>query len=131
MKKFLLLLIASIGVIIALRMTVEDVSAFSQIVRDMGYEVGDTPIETVELVIPENFSPVYEKYNNMLKENGYDLSLYKGKKCTRYSYLIPSLNARANILVHNGKIIGGDISGITLDGIMIPIKKTEKSSEKD
>ena len=123
MKKFLCLIIFSIGMIIALRVTVEDVSAFSQIVRDMGYEVGDAPFETVELVIPENFGSVYERYNNMLKEEGYDLTPYKGKKRTRYTYLIPSLNARANILVHNGKIIGGDISGITLDGIMIPIKK--------
>ena len=130
MKKFLFLIIISIGMIIALRVTVEDVSAFSQIVSEMGSEVGDTPFETVDFTIPENFTPVYEKYNNMLKEEGYDLTPYKGKKCTRYTYLIPDVNARANILVYNGEIIGGDISGITLDGIMIPIRRNGEKTLK-
>lgn len=106
---------------------------FSQIVRDMGYsDVLKVPEEVVEITIPEDFNAVYERYNNLLKEGGYDLTPYKGKKCKRYTYLIPPENARANILVYNGKIIGGDISSITIDGIMLPIINTngEKGSEK-
>lgn len=91
---------------------------------DMGYEdISKTPLEIVSITIPDEFGKVYKRYNELLRTGGYDLSLYKGKKCTRYTYLIPSLNARANILVYNNEIIGGDISGITLDGIMIPIEK--------
>ncbi len=98
-------------------------TAYSEIVKEMGYnDVVENPYEVVEFTIPREFNDVYEKYNNLLKENGYDLSPYKGKKCKRYTYLIPSQNARANIIVHDGKIIGGDIMGITLDGVMIPIK---------
>lgn len=101
----------------------EKSDAFSDIVKEMGYtDVMETPYEVVEFTIPETFNKVYENYNNLLKESGYDLSRYKGKKCKRYTYLIPPGNIRANIIVHDGKIIGGDISGITLDGIMIPIK---------
>ncbi len=93
----------------------------------MGYDdVSENPYEVVELIIPKEFNDVWEKYNNLQKENGYDLSLYKGKRCKRYTYLIPSQNARANVIVAEGKIIGGDISGITLDGIMIPIKNSEE-----
>ena len=93
----------------------------------MGYDdVSETPYEVVELEIPLKFNSVWENYNNLLKEKGYDLSLYKGKKCKRYTYLIPSENARANIIVSDGKIIGGDISSITLDGIMIPIKNSKE-----
>ena len=100
---------------------------FSQSVKDMGYyDVSQTPAEVVEVTIPEQFNQVYERYNNLLKEGGYDLSPYKGKKCIRYTYLIPSQNARANILVYNGKIIGGDISSITIDGIMKPLEKRNK-----
>lgn len=100
------------------------VEVFSQKVREMGYDdVSETPYEVVEFMIPQEFNDVYIRYNELLKTAGYDLSAYKGKKCKRYTYLIPSQNARANIIVHNGVIIGGDISSITLDGIMIPIEK--------
>lgn len=128
MKKYLLLLIISVGLILIFRISQEKPQpVFSEIVRQMGYDdVSETPYEVVELEIPLNFNSVWEKYNNLLKEKGYDLSLYKGKKCKRYTYLIPSENARANIIVSDGKIIGGDISSITLNGIMIPIKSSEE-----
>ena len=129
MKRKLIVLSLYIGIIIIARaVQVPDKTVYSDIVRQMGYEdVMENPCEVVEFTIPENFSPVYEKYNNLLKESGYDLSGYKGKKCVRYTYLIPSENARANIIVCGGKIIGGDVSGITLDGIMIPIKSEKQS----
>lgn len=110
----------------AVKMNLPYEENYWNIAVQMGYEdVSRTPLEIVEITIPHSFNKVYQRYNELLKESGYDLSLYKGKKCMRYTYLIPSKNARANILVHNHKIIGGDISGITLDGIMIPIKKEE------
>ena len=128
MKKYLLLLTISVGLILVFRISQEKPQpVFSEIVRQMGYDdVSETPYEVVEFEIPLKFNSVWENYNNLLKEKGYDLSLYKGKKCKRYTYLIPSENARANIIVLGGKIIGGDISSITLDGIMIPIKSSEE-----
>ncbi len=128
MKKYLLLLIISVGLILIFRISQEKPQpVFSEIIKQMGYDdVSETPYEVVEFEIPMNFNSVWENYNNLLKEKGYDLSLYKGKKCKRYTYLIPSENARANIIVSDGKIIGGDISSITLDGIMIPIKSSEE-----
>lgn len=105
------------------------VETFSHIVKQMGYEdVCETPYEIVEISIPEEFNDVYIRYNNLLKKEGYDLSSYKGKKCKRYTYLIPSQNARANIIVYKGKVVGGDISSITIDGIMLPIKGNEEDS---
>lgn len=128
MKKYLLLLIISVGFILVFRISQEKPQpVFSEIIKQMGYDdVSETPYEVVEFEIPMKFNSVWENYNNLLKEKGYDLSLYKGKKCKRYTYLIPSENARANIFVSEGKIIGGDISSITLDGIMIPIKSSEE-----
>ena len=127
MKRYLLVFIVTVGLILPLRIVNENCTkepVFSGIVREMGYtDVEENSYEVVEFTIPPEFNDVWENYNNLQKEKGYDLSLYKGKKCKRYTYLIPPLNARANILVYDGKIIGGDISGITLDGIMIPIEK--------
>lgn len=128
MKKYLLLLIISLGLILFVRISKERPQpVFSEIIRQMGYDdVSEKPYEVVDFIIPTEFNNVWENYNKLQKEKGYDLALYKGKKCKRYTYLIPSENARANILVSDGKIIGGDISSITIDGIMIPI---EMSSE--
>lgn len=125
MRKILVLLILGIGLIIIARMPEEKPEpAFSEIVRQMGYDdVSEKPLEVEWVTIPVEFNNVWNNYNILQKESGYDLSLYRGKKCKRYTYLIPSMNARANLLVFEGKIIGGDISSITLDGIMIPIKK--------
>ncbi len=136
MKKYfwaIFSLLAAFATVHCIRVYCVPVPAFSQTVRDMGYEdVLETPAEVVDVTIPERFNAVYERYNNLLKEGGYDLTPYKGKKCKRYTYLIPSENARANILVYNGKIIGGDISSITIDGIMLPITKTdEKTGERN
>lgn len=125
MKKIFIIAFAVtilISVLGAVRIMMPKTETFSQIVRQMGYDdVSENPYEVVEFTIPEKFNAVYERYNLLQKEGGYDLSNYKGKKCKRYTYLIPSQNARANIIVHNGEIIGGDISGITLDGIMKPL----------
>lgn len=127
MKKFLLLMIVGIGIVLAARTINEKpVYAFSAIVREMGYDdVSEQPYEIVEFTVPREFNNVWNNYNKLLKENGYDLTEYKGKKCKRYTYLIPSENARANIIVCGGEIIGGDISSITLDGIMMPIKSKD------
>ncbi len=111
----------------SIRIYLSSAPVFSQTVKDMGYyDVSENPAEVVDVTIPMQFNAVYERYNNLLKEGGYDLTAYKGKKCKRYTYLIPSQNARANILVYNGKIIGGDISSITIDGIMKPLEKRNK-----
>ena len=126
MKKCLTVLVLYIGIVILARvLTPVSECMYSDIVRQMGYDVEEKPCEIVEFTIPEKFTPVYEKYNSMQKESGYNLENYRGRKCKRYTYLIPTENIRANILVCDGKIIGGDISGITLDGIMIPIKKAD------
>ncbi len=125
MKK-LLIPVLVIGTVLMCVIMIESDTAtgYFQIAEKMGFQdVEKTPYEVVEFTIPEEFSPVYERYNSLLEENGYSLVPYKGKKCIRYTYLIPSLNARANIIVYNNKVIGGDVSGITIDGVMIPIIK--------
>ena len=97
---------------------------YFEIVKEMGYsDVEKAPFEVAEFTIPQEFGTVYVKYNELQKEGGYDLSPYKGKRCKRYTYLIPSVNARANVIVFDGVVIGGDISGVEIDGKMIPIKK--------
>ncbi len=96
---------------------------YYQIAAKMGYDVEKTPSEVADVIIPKEFGKVYIRYNSLQMEGGFNLEKYKGKRCKRYTYQIPSINARANVLVYNNVVIGGDISGITIDGIMIPLQK--------
>ncbi len=68
---------------------------------------------------------VYNNYNNLQLEAGYDLSLYKGKDCIMYTYEIynhPFGKAFAHIIVYKGEVIGGDISSVNLDGFMTALE---------
>lgn len=124
MQKKLVVLLFGMCVIYSLSVSPSDGAEYCSIVKNMGYNCLDEPLEVCEVNIPLEFDSVWLRYNNLLKSGGYDLSLYRGEKCMRYTFLIPDKNARANILVHQGKIIGGDICSITLDGIMLPLQKS-------
>ncbi len=89
-----------------------------------GWEIIANPIEIKDVVIPNEFDAVYTEYNNLQKKFGMDLSNYKGKTVKQYSYEImnhPNAESGlivANILVYNGKIIGGDICNVKSNGFM-------------
>lgn len=91
--------------------------------KGFGWEVSQEAIEIRQVMIPQNFSDVYLKYNKIQKEQGFDLSEYKGKLCNQYSYEVTNHPTgekivMAHLLVYEGEIIGGDISSPTLDGFM-------------
>ncbi len=95
--------------------------------KGLGYTViGDEP--TVKTVtVPEVFSDVYNNYNSLQREAGYDLSLYKGCQVTIFTYAINPPDSYSgecvvNIMVYNDRIIGGDVSSSALGGFMLPLK---------
>lgn len=106
-----------------------------------GWEVTEDPIEVSEVIIPDEFDSTYEAYNELQKEQKLDLSGYKGKRVKKWTYEIKNYPShensdgviRANILVFDGVVIGGDVCSIELDGFMhtfaFPDKQTVKSEE--
>ncbi len=88
-----------------------------------GWEVSTVPLEVVQVTIPNEFNEVYKKYNQLQISQGFDLSNYKGKAVTRYTYSIVNYpdgieNVRANLLVYKNKVIGGDICTLDIRGFM-------------
>ena len=92
-------------------------------INSLGYEVNEKNIQSKEITIPYEFSDVYTKYNQLQKEAGFDLSDYRGKKATVYSYELWQENTVLHIIVYNGQIIGGDVAETAIDGDMLPLKK--------
>lgn len=94
-----------------------------QFLNQYGWEVKEEPISVTEVLIPEEFDQTYEDYNTIQKKQGMDLSKHKGKSVKKWTYEItnyPNSQAtvQANLLVLNGKVIGGDVSSTEENGFM-------------
>ena len=101
----------------------KDNSSRIEFLSQFGWEVVNEPTEITSVTIPSEFNSTYEKYNDIQRAQGLDLSKYQEKTCTRYTYQIlnykdVSTGVRANLLVLNDKVIGGDISSVTLNGFI-------------
>ncbi len=91
-----------------------------------GWQVDDEPVEVRDVIIPETFDEVYNNYNKIQSEQGFDLEKYAGMRVKRWTYIVrnyPETSPeddyiRINILVSDGKVIGGDVCSVKLDGFM-------------
>ena len=88
-----------------------------------GWEVSPTPSEEVTLTLPEEFDKIMKTYNELQKQQGLDLSRYKGKNVTRYTYEITNYPAAsgkvlANVVVYKNRVIGGDICSTDINGFI-------------
>lgn len=88
-----------------------------------GWKVTEDPVEIAEVIIPQTFNDTYQKYNDLQKQQGLDLTKYASKRCKRWTYAVTnfpgkSSGVRANILVLDDKVIGGDVSSVELNGFM-------------
>lgn len=95
-------------------------------IKGLNVDILEEPVEQKQIIIPEKFSDVYLKYNQIQLAAGYDLTLYKGKTADFFKYATPEENGEyryVNIIIFNGKIIGGDISSAKINGFMLPLKE--------
>ena len=92
-------------------------------ISSLGIKVDENCEETREITIPTNFSDVYEEYNKLQRSAGYDLTAYMGCKVMRYTYKIIYSEKRVDLLVFDGRVIGGDIVSYELDGKIEPLKR--------
>ena len=86
-----------------------------------GWEVEEEAEAIEEIVIPEEFSEVFQKYNEIQKEQGFDLEKQKGQRVKRYTYVVTNYPeepdyVRANLFIYKNKVVGGDICALRVDG---------------
>ena len=93
-----------------------------------GWQVEQEPVEVLEVTVPESFDKIFSSYNEIQKRQGLDLSKYKKKNVTRYTYKITNYDGYdgtvyANILVYRNKVIGGDVCSADVKGFMHGLTK--------
>ena len=109
---------------------VTDNDARVQFLKDKGWEVNASPVESGQVKIPTEPSEVFARYNDLQKSQGYDLSAYAGKTVMRYVYKITNdPNATepvyATVLVYKNQIIGGDVTDTAPAGTIRGFQKNQ------
>ena len=90
-----------------------------------GWSVEQDPVEVSEVILPETFDDTYAQYHELQKAQGFDLSVYAGKRVKRWIYRVTNYpgyeNAdciQATLLIYDGQVIGGDVCSTEIDGFM-------------
>ena len=89
----------------------------------LGWEV-DAGSETARTVtLPDEVSGVIAQYNALQKQQGFDLTPYAGEDCRSYSYAVTNYPSGesgviAQLIIHDGEVIAGDIHSSALGGFM-------------
>ena len=100
--------------------TADDVVNF---LAQFGWEVNAEPLDVRDVTIPDEFDKVFLAYNELQKEQGLNLSRYKGKTVTRYTFTVTNYQGEtgtvyANVLVYRSRVIGGDICSAEVTGFV-------------
>lgn len=105
----------------------DDAAAF---LGQFGWVVDAGSVETAQVTIPAEFDKVFAGYNELQKSQGLDLSKYKKKSVTRYTFTVTNYEGRqgtvyANVLVYRNRVIGGDICSADVNGFIHGFERTE------
>ena len=98
--------------------TNEDRVAYLQ---SLGWTVEAEPVETLQFLLPDTLEDPYLTYNELQKEQGFDLSACCGKQVSRYTYTVTNYPGRtegvqANLYVCEEAPVAGDILCPGADG---------------
>ena len=99
----------------------------AEFLAECGWEVDPMSEQEQEILIPEQFSPVYQDYNELQMQQGYDLTDYAGRSCTLYTYTVTnypdqSQTVLANLYIYKNQVIGGDVHSTNMNGFMMGLK---------
>lgn len=90
-------------------------------IESFGWDAGITRVDVKEIRIPVDFDEVYEEYNDIQRQQGFDLRRYRAHSVRQYTYEINRTDddpvpMLAHLLVENGVIIGADITSAQAGG---------------
>lgn len=120
MPKFELRSAAASAVEVSRKASGED--EIKRFLSSYGWEVSDL-LDKADVTIPAEFDSVYDSYNTLQKKQEFDLSKYKKKTVSRYTYKVDNYSGYsgtvlADVIVYKNKIIGGDICSADVNGFI-------------
>lgn len=108
--------------------TVSGNDARVSFLKELGWDVSASPTQSSQIRIPQEQTTLYQRYNDLQKSLGYDLSTYAGKAVMRYVYKVNNYPGAtepvyATLLVYKNQVIGGDITDTSPKGAMQGLAK--------
>ena len=105
-----------------------------QFLNGFGWEVTTSPTESSQVRIPEKPSEVFQRYNDLQKSQGYDLSRYAGQTVMRYVYKVNNYPGAtepvyATVLISKNQVIGGDITDTGAKGVIQGFKMPKQADQ--
>jgi len=102
-----------------------------EFLSSFGWEVVTSPVESGQVRIPAAEGEVFLRYNSLQKSMGYDLSPFAGKTVMRYVYTVKNYPGAtepvyATVLISNNRVIGGDVTDTSADGVMQTFQKPKQ-----
>ena len=108
----------------------ETAEAQAEFLEKNGFSVAQEPVRVQEVRIPEEFSEVYQQYNELQKSQGFDLRRYRGKTVTQTVYQVLDYPAEgdepvyATLLLCRGRLIAADLSRGGEESFLRPLLET-------
>ena len=133
-KKIAIILAAVVGVILAIILlfggndstqtaggNLASNDARVEYLKGLGWEVNASPVESGQVRIPKESTEVYDRYNDLQKAQGFDLTNFAGKTVMRYVYRVTNYPGStepvyATLLIYKNQVIGGDITDTAPSG---------------
>ncbi len=105
--------------------TESDVVSF---LSQFGWTVESSPVEVKTVTVPAEFDKIFAAYNELQKEQGLNLSKYKNKDVTRYTFAVTNYEGfegtvYANVLVYRNRVIAGDVCSADPNGFIHGFEK--------
>ena len=99
----------------------------TEYLSSLGWEADSASCQEQIILLPAEFPEVLKNYNEMQKQQGFDLERYAGKEVTMVTYPLtnyPSTDEEVlcSLYIFKGRIIGGDIHSTAFDGFMRPLQ---------
>ncbi len=97
-----------------------------------GWETDSAPLEELKIRIPAEFDKVMNSYNDLQLNQGLDLSKYRGKEVTRYTFQVTNypdykVTVMANVIIYKNRVIGGDLCSSDVTGFIHGFEQKNKA----
>ena len=110
---------------------VKTASDAAEFLAQFGWEVDGEPLEEMKIRIPSEFDKVMKSYNELQRSQGLDLSKYRGKEVTRYTFEVTNYpnysgTVMANVILYKNRVIGGDVCSSDVTGFIHGFERPAK-----
>ena len=105
-----------------------------EFIESFGIRISSDAPEEESFKMPDSFDRVILGYNELQKKQGLDLSKYRKKKVTRYSYKVENYDYEgevyANLFIYRGRVVACDVSSADPEGFVLPLTLVDREQLK-